>query len=286
MKVINDIDEMRGWSKKQRAANKVIGFVPTMGYLHEGHLSLIKRAKELSDVTVVSIYVNPAQFAPNEDYDRYPRDLKKDHERCNAEGVAAIFQPSNATMYADNHKTYIVSEEISQQLCGISRPTHFRGVTTIVAKLFNIIQPHYAVFGQKDAQQALIIRKMAADLNFDVKIEVAPTFREKDGLAMSSRNKYLTDAQRREATILYRSLLLAKDLFSRGNHDLTAMEKSMRNLIGSESGARIDYIECVNARTLGPAQPDQEETLVALAVFFDKTRLIDNIILPPAKTLK
>lgn len=277
---------MRGWSKNQRAQNRVIGFVPTMGYLHEGHVSLIKRAKELSDVTVVSIYVNPTQFTPDEDYERYPRDLKKDHERCADEGVAAIFQPANDTMYGDHHKTFVFSEGISQILCGISRPTHFRGVTTIVAKLFNIIRPHYAVFGQKDAQQALIIKKMVTDLNFDVKIEVVPTFREKDGLAMSSRNKYLTETQRGEANVLYRSLLLARDMFFRGNHDLTAIKKSMRALIETESGARIDYIECVNAQTLGPPRPEQEETLVALAAFFDKTRLIDNIILPPAKTLK
>ncbi|RLD14581.1 pantoate--beta-alanine ligase [candidate division KSB1 bacterium] len=284
MKVIKTIDDMRAWTHDVRQKGQKIGFVPTMGYLHQGHLTLIREAHKHADQIVVSIYVNPTQFGPNEDFDRYPRDFERDERLCRQEGVSAVFYPSNEEMYTPIHKTYITTEDLSNVLCGRSRPTHFRGVTTIVGKLFNIIQPHIAVFGQKDAQQAVIIKRMVEDLNFPVQIIVAPIVRETDGLAMSSRNKYLTPQQRREANVLFRSLKLAEKEYAAGNNDFTAIKQKMRQLIETESSGKIDYIEAVDANTLEAPNPETGDTLVALAVYFGATRLIDNTILKKRNT--
>lgn len=277
MKVIKTIFEMRRWSMAN--LTRSIGLVPTMGYLHEGHLSLIRVAKKQADLVVLSIYINPTQFAPGEDLDLYPRDFAADEQLCLAEGVDAVFYPPNEAMYLPDHKTYVITEDLAQRLCGSSRPTHFRGVTTIVAKLFNIIQPTVAVFGQKDAQQALIIRRIVQDLNFDVRVEVAPIVRETDGLALSSRNRYLTEQQRREAPVLQRSLQLAHEEYSRGNTDFGQIRKRMLELIREASSAKVDYIEFTDADTLTEADPTTKKILVALAAYFGQTRLIDNIIL-------
>jgi pantoate--beta-alanine ligase len=280
MKVINSIKDMRAWSKAQRRQDKIIGFVPTMGFLHEGHLSLIRKAKEHSDLTVISIFVNPAQFAPGEDLDQYPRDFERDEKLCAQEDVNVIFYPSNDNMYLDKHKTYVITEELSKKLCGKSRSTHFRGVTTIVAKLFNIVNPHIAVFGQKDAQQAVIIQRMVTDLNFDIQIIISPIIREADGLAMSSRNKYLNENERKQAAVLYRSLQSAKTEFEKDNRSLLEIKDKITAVIKNEPASRIDYVEIVDAQTLGSPDPGEGDMLIALAVFFGKTRLIDNIIVP------
>ncbi len=277
MKVINTISEMRQWRKAHESES--VGFVPTMGFLHEGHLSLIRVAKKKSQFVVLSIYVNPTQFAPDEDLEQYPRDFARDEQLCIREGVDVLFCPSNKAMYHPNHKTYVFTEGLSQQLCGKSRPAHFQGVTTIVAKLFNIIRPTLAVFGQKDAQQALIIRRMVQDLNFDMKIEVAPIIREKDGLALSSRNKYLSEQQRQEAPVLQQSLKYAKKEFETGNSDFKSIKEQMIKQISEHSSAKLDYIEFTDAETLSEVHPETKKILVALAVYFGQTRLIDNIIL-------
>lgn len=279
MKVIDNISAMRSWSNQMRQQGSKIAFVPTMGFLHKAHLSLIREAKRRCDVVAVSIYVNPAQFAQGEDLENYPRDFDRDERLCREEGVSALFYPTDKEMYSDSHKTYVVTEGLSQILCGRTRPTHFKGVATIVAKLFNIIQPHAAVFGQKDAQQAIIIRRMVEDLNFNVEIIVSPIIREADGLAMSSRNKYLSQKQRGQANVLYRSLKLAESEFESGNHNLESIKKQMLQLIESESNAKVDYVEMADAEILRPADSQRGNILVALAVFFDKIRLIDNTTL-------
>ncbi len=279
MKVIKTIPQMRDWSRQQNSNGFSIGFVPTMGYLHEGHLSLIREAKKHAQKIVVSIYVNPTQFAPGEDLDAYPRDFKRDEQLCAAEGVDAVFYPSNEEMYLPQHKTFVITEELATKLCGQSRPTHFRGVTTIVAKLFNIVQPQVAVFGQKDAQQAIIIRRMVEDLNFPVQIITAPIVREADGLAMSSRNKYLSIRERQEAVFINRSLELARKSFSSGIRDLEAIRAQMEALLQKNTSARIDYIEFTDAETLGRPMPQEAPVLLAVAAYFGKTRLIDNTIL-------
>ncbi len=279
MKVIRTISEMRAWSQEMHRQNKFIAFVPTMGYLHEGHLSLIDEAQRHADVIVVSIFVNPTQFAPNEDLDRYPRNFERDERLCSQHGVAVIFYPSVEEMYPPGHKTYVITEDLSGVLCGRTRPTHFRGVTTIVAKLFNIVEPQVAVFGQKDAQQAVIIRRMVEDLNFDIQMVVAPIVREKDGLAMSSRNKYLSAEERAQALVLSRSLRMAREEFVQGNGNLDDIKQKMVKMISEQPLARIDYVEAVDAATLEPLQQAEGRTvLLAVAVFFGQTRLIDNII--------
>lgn len=279
MKVIKSVQEMQQWALQQKRAGRRTGLVPTMGYLHDGHISLMRACRPECDRSVVSIFVNPAQFAPNEDLDRYPRDFARDEAICKEEGVDVVFYPLPDEMYGPDFRTYVVTEELSKVLCGRSRPTHFRGVTTVVAKLFNIILPDIAVFGQKDAQQAIIIRRMVADLNFPVQIKIAPIVREQDGLAMSSRNKYLTPEQRLQATVLYRSLQSARTEFHKGNRNTEQIRQLVTESIRSEPLARIDYVELVDAETLGPPRPDRGPVLLALAVFFGTTRLIDNIIL-------
>ncbi len=277
MKVINTIPEMRRW--RQGNSSHTTALVPTMGFLHEGHLSLIREAKEKAELTVVSIYVNPTQFAPGEDLDKYPRDFERDEALCRAEGVDVVFYPSNNEMYPAGHKTYVVTDDLAGILCGQSRPTHFRGVTTIVAKLFNIIRPDTAVFGQKDAQQALIIRRMNTDLNFGINIVTAPIVRETDGLAMSSRNKYLSDQHRKEAAVLYQSLQMARREFESGKRDFVTIKNKMQDHILQNSSANIDYIEYRDAETLDSVNAETESILFLLAAYFGKTRLIDNIIL-------
>lgn len=279
MKVIDTIEAMRKLVLLQKKKGKRVGLVPTMGYLHDGHLSLVREAKKHCDFLVVSIYVNPTQFAPGEDLDQYPRDFRRDNDLCLQEGVDVIFFPANEEMYSPEHKTYVVTEELSGLLCGSSRPTHFRGVTTVVTKLFHIVQPDVAVFGQKDYQQAVIIKKMVQDLNFDVEIVLCPVVREEDGLALSSRNKYLDKKQRAQANVLYRSLLLAERVYNAGNRDGTAIIKMMEDLINSSAQAKIDYIALADADTLAEAQPGKRDSVMAVAVYFGKTRLIDNIIL-------
>lgn len=271
----------------QRAGVRV-GLVPTMGYLHAGHLSLVRRARRLvgkSGKVVLSIYVNPTQFGPKEDFSRYPRDFKRDAKLCRIQGVDVIFAPSNKEMYPANGEgafsTYVVEEKLSRGMEGASRPTHFRGVTTIVAKLFNILQPSLAVFGAKDYQQAAIIKQMVRDLNFALKIIVTPIFRETDGLAMSSRNKYLEGDLRRQAIVLWRSIQKAQDAVKKSPRPLNAanLKANLKKFIEREPAAQLDYVEFFDPRTLVPLQKVSRGTHMALAVFVGKTRLIDNAAL-------
>jgi len=255
-----------------------IGFVPTMGYLHEGHLRLVRAARRQSDFVVVSIFVNPIQFGPKEDFRRYPRDFNRDRRLLESAGTDFVFCPGVEEMYPEGFASVVEVERLGEGLCGKSRPGHFRGVTTVVAKLFNVVLPDVAVFGAKDAQQAFVIRRMTRDLGFQTRVVILPTAREKDGLAMSSRNVYLTPEQRAEAPALHRSLLLAKRLIGQGERNAVKVKAAMRRLIRRESGGRIDYVEMVDTDELRSVRAIEGETLVALAVFFGKTRLIDNVI--------
>ncbi len=278
-KVIKTIAAMRRQSRQWQREGRSIAFVPTMGFLHEGHLSLIRKGRELADVSVVSIYVNPTQFAPGEDLDKYPRDFERDIRLCAEEQVDVVFFPSNEEMYPGGYQTFVLNESLSDKLCGRTRPTHFKGVTTIVAKLFNIVDADYALFGRKDAQQALIIRNMARDLNFRTEIIVAPIVREPDGLAMSSRNKYLSPAQRQQALVLNESLRRVEALWREGERDIDRLKKEMATAIESRPECRVDYISFVDADTLENAGDDSKKILLALAVFVGNTRLIDNTLL-------
>ena len=256
-----------------------IGFVPTMGYLHEGHLGLVRAARRQADFVVVSIFVNPIQFGPKEDYRRYPRDFSRDRRLLESAGADFIFYPDVRGMYPEGFATFVEVERLGEGLCGKSRPGHFRGVTTVVTKLFNIVLPDVAVFGAKDAQQAFVIRRMTRDLDFRTRIVILPTARERDGLAMSSRNVYLTPEQRAEAPVLHRSLVLARHMIEQGERKAAEVKFAMRRLIRRESGGRIDYVEMVDTDELRPVRIIKGETLVALAVFFGKTRLIDNTVI-------
>lgn len=279
MKVFKSIAEMHAWSQETQRAAKTIGLVPTMGFLHEGHLSLIRASVKNADKTVVSIFVNPAQFGPNEDFEAYPRDFERDLSLCKAAGVDVVFAPDKATVYHPQHQTYVKNDLISQLLCGKTRPIHFRGVTTVVTKLFNIIDPDVAVFGQKDAQQSIIIKNMVRDLNFKTQIVVEPIIREKDGLAMSSRNKYLSESQRRNAVILYQSLKFAEQELLKPGAKTESIKDEIIRRINNTADCRVDYVEFVNADTLLPQIKKGDKVLLALAVFVGTTRLIDNIIL-------
>jgi pantoate--beta-alanine ligase len=284
MQIVSSIAAMQRLAKKWQRVGTCIGFVPTMGYLHEGHLSLVKRARQAagkSGKVVVSIYVNPTQFGPKEDLSKYPRDLKRDLKLLRELNVDVVFTPSDAEMYPSKSEnkfsTYVAEEKLSQTMEGVSRPTHFRGVTTVVAKLFNIVLPDAAVFGQKDFQQAAIIKSMVADLNFPVKIIVAPTLREKDGLAMSSRNKYLTGDLRRQATVLWSAIQTAQVAVRKSKSISAAKLKAdLKKLIESEPDAKLDYVEFFEMETLSPVSKVTRGTHMALAVFIGKTRLIDN----------
>ncbi len=284
MKVISNAKDMQRFSDEVRSAGKKIGLVPTMGYLHEGHLSLVDAAKTLSDVLVMSVYVNPTQFAPTEDLASYPRDFARDERLAEERGVDVVFAPADVVMYPEEHLAFVEVEKVARTLEGEFRPTHFRGVTTVVAKLFNIVKPHVAVFGQKDAQQAFIIGKMVRDLNFDIDIVVAPIVREEDGLALSSRNVYLKPDERAEATVLYRSLKLAEALVGKGETRLVRVRSEMVRLISAGSKGKIDYISFVDPETFGKIEEtgSLERVLALLAVRFGKTRLIDNMYLSTA----
>ncbi len=258
---------------------KKIGFVPTMGYLHEGHLKLIDIAKAHSDFVAVSIFVNPTQFGPTEDFASYPRDFERDRKLCEERGADLIFAPEVSEMYPEQSLITFQIAKLADHLCGARRPGHFNGVILVVSKLFNIVQPDVAVFGQKDAQQLLIIKRLVQDLNFPVKIIAAPTVREPDGLAMSSRNVYLSPTQRAQSTVLYKSLQRAKALLESGERDATKIISEIEKLIATASDAQIDYIEIVSTTDLQPVVNIDGQILIALAVYFGKARLIDNIVL-------
>ena len=276
MEVIKTIPEMK---TIRRRLQGTVGFVPTMGYLHEGHMSLVRKAKSENKTVVVSIYVNPTQFGPKEDLSKYPRDMKRDLAMLEKEGTDIVFFPSDKEIYPAGYDTWVIVENLTKPLEGDSRPTHFRGVTTIVNKLFNIVQPSNAYFGQKDAQQALVITKMAKDLNMNLNVIICPTLREPDGLAMSSRNVYLTPEQRKGAPVLYKSLILAKDLYTKGERDSPKILKQMTSLIQKEPLANIDYISINDTDSLAELKTIGKSALVSMAVKFGNTRLIDNIIL-------
>lgn len=269
---------MQGISDSLRAQDKTIGFVPTMGFLHEGHLSLVDAANKNADITIVSIFVNPTQFTPDEDFEDYPRDMKRDKELLEERGCSFLFYPQKEEMYREHYKTEVEVKDLSQLLCGVKRKIHFRGVTTVVAKLFNIIKPHIAVFGQKDGQQSIIIKRMVRDLNFDIKIIVAPTVREKDGLALSSRNMYLSKKEREEAPIIYSSLKEAERMIKDGVREPEKIKKRMREMISAKETAQIEYIEIVDTEELRSLEEIKGEVLVAVACQFGKARLIDNIM--------
>ncbi len=279
MKTITSIHTLQKVLRKARKQNKTIGFVPTMGALHEGHLSLIRSARRENELVVVSIFVNPAQFGPSEDFRKYPRDLKLDSKLCAKEKTDIIFFPSAREIYPSGYRTFVTVEGLSGLLCGRSRPGHFRGVATVVAKLLNIVGPSNAYFGQKDAQQAIIIKKLVRDLDMPVRIRVMPTVREKDGLAMSSRNIYLNAAERKEALALHQSLELAKSLVKKGVKDSAKIIEEMKRLIKSKKSARIDYVSIVALKDLEPVRKINGPCLIAEAVWIGKTRLIDNIII-------
>ncbi len=279
MITIGRIAQMREVSKRAREEGKLIALVPTMGFFHEGHLSLIRKANEVGDLVVVSSFVNPSQFGPGEDYENYPRDPERDRRLAQENGTDILFSPSVEEMYPQGHSTWVEVEGLTEVLCGKSRPGHFRGVTTVVAKLFLIVQPHYAIFGQKDYQQAQVIKRMVEDLNFDLKILVEPIVREPDGLAMSSRNLYLTPAQRREATILYRSLLRAKELVEGGERDAERVSALIKGMIAPLPSAKIDYVSVVDGENLRPLSKLTGKVLIALAVKIGRARLIDNILI-------
>jgi len=268
---------MQKYSRGLKRQNKKIGFVPTMGYLHEGHLSLVSRSIKENDITVASIFVNPLQFGPKEDFKKYPRAIKADEAMLKKAGVNALFYPTAAGMYREPYYTYVDVERLSEPLCGKSRPGHFKGVATVVAKLFNLVTPDIAYFGQKDAQQAIIIRKMAEDLNMGIKIKTVPTVREKSGLAVSSRNAYLNPEEKKDAAILYKSLLLAKRMIKGGRGSAGEIITKMKALIKQKRSARIDYVEIVDEKTLKPVRKVHGSILIALAVYIGKTRLIDNL---------
>ncbi len=271
---------VRAYSDAQRRAGKKIGFVPTMGYLHQGHMSLVEYAAHENDVVIVSIYVNPTQFAPTEDLAKYPRDFEKDKALCENAGVAMIFFPTNESMYPNGFNTYVVPEALSQNLCGKSRPIHFRGVCTVVTKLFNIVNPDAAYFGQKDYQQYKIIEQMVVDLNMTTRTVPCPIVRESDGLAMSSRNVYLSVDERRFALSISQALGMARDMLSAGERKASVILEVMHTHIEKTGIARVDYLQCVNETTLEDVENIDcvAKVVFACAVYFGKTRLIDNMV--------
>jgi len=276
MRTIETIAEVK---EARREFQGVVGFVPTMGYLHEGHLALVRRARMESDYVVVSIFVNPTQFGPQEDFQRYPKDIPRDLGLLKKEGVDLVFIPSVEQMYPAGFSTYVEEGRLTRRREGASRPTHLRGVTTVVAKLFNIIEPTRAYFGQKDAQQALVVKKMVDDLNMNLEIVAVPTVREADGLAMSSRNTYLNAQERQAATILWKSLCLAEEVWAQGERDANRVREKMTKLIESEPLASIDYVSIADAWALGELEEILPPALVSLAVKIGPVRLIDNVTL-------
>ncbi|HPM41104.1 MAG TPA: pantoate--beta-alanine ligase [bacterium] len=279
MITLTNPDEVRAWSRKERAAGRRVAFVPTMGALHEGHLSLVREGKRIAESVVVSIYVNPTQFGPNEDLARYPRDLEGDVAKLSSAGADAVYLPSDEAMYPKGAQTFVTVEGISKPLCGLSRPGHFRGVATVVAKLLVMVEPDVALFGEKDFQQLAVIRTMVRDLSIPVEIVGCPIVRERDGLAMSSRNAYLSKEERAAALSLSRSLEIARAMVSAGEREAAKIVAAVRKEIEGTGLARIDYAEIVDPETLEKKTELSGAALVALAVFFGKTRLIDNALL-------
>ena len=279
MLIITSPADMQDWSRRQRAAGRVIGLVPTMGYLHEGHLSLVRLARSRADAVVVSLFVNPTQFGPKEDFSRYPRDLERDRALCEREGVEVLFMPGAAYMYPAGYSVFINEERLSTGLCGASRPGHFRGVCTVVAKLFNLVLPDLAVFGEKDAQQLRVIRRMVRDLNFPVTIVPGPIMREADGVAMSSRNVLLKPDERRQAVQLSRALARAAEAFAAGERSAARIKDLVRAELSAAPLGRIDYVELVDDESLEPIDLLERPAVLALAVYFSATRLIDNTVL-------
>jgi len=277
VKIFNSPEDMQKFSISEKLNGKKISFVPTMGYLHEGHLSLMREGKKYGDILVISIFVNPTQFGPNEDLNRYPRDFEGDLKKCESVGVDAIFYPTNENMYNKDFQTYVEVKKVTQNLCGLSRPIHFRGVATVVAKLFNIVQPDYAFFGEKDFQQLVVIKQMVKDLNFPIEIIGCPIVREHDGLAMSSRNAYLNDEERKQALCLYKSILKVKELFHNGIKNSKKLIDEAVKIIKSHPLAEIDYVKIVDINTMEDIEGEiNKDALYALAVKIGKTRLIDN----------
>lgn len=282
MRKVTTLDELRD---SRLSLDGTVGFVPTMGYLHEGHLSLIRRARDECKHVVVSIFVNPAQFGPQEDLAKYPRDLEKDFrlisslETPSSASEIVVWTPTPEIMYPPGYQTWVEVEAMTKPLEGAMRPGHFRGVTTVVAKLFNAVQPHKAYFGQKDAQQVAVIRRMTLDLNFPIEIVVCPTMREADGLAMSSRNVYLDAEQRKAATVLFRSLSAAKALYEAGERDAEKVRRKMKEVLAGEPLAETQYVSCADYDTLEELTEIKGKTLLSMAVFIGKTRLIDNFVL-------
>lgn len=278
MKIVKTIDEVRQIVGQWKKEGLTVGLVPTMGFLHEGHKSLIDKAVSQNDKVVVSDFVNPTQFGEGEDLDAYPRDIERDAALCEEAGASLIFNPEPSEMYFDDCATYVNIESLSDELCGKSRPIHFKGVCTVVSKLFNIVKPDKAYFGQKDAQQLAIIKRMVRDLNFDVEIVGCPIVREADGLAKSSRNTYLSEKERKAALILSKAVFLGKELAENGETDAEKIVNKMIELISSEPMAKIDYVQAVDAISVKPVKTIEGSVLVAMAVYIGKTRLIDNFI--------
>lgn len=279
MTVVRDPAKMQELANSMRKTGAVIGFVPTMGFLHEGHVSLLRAARRQSDAVVLSIFVNPTQFGPDEDLERYPRDMERDERIAREEGVDYIFYPEPDTMYPSGFQTYVTVEQLTRSHCAVSRPVHFRGVSTVCAKLFNIVQPYRAFFGQKDYQQAAVIRRMVGDLNLNLEIVVLPTVREADGLAMSSRNAYLGPDERKDALCLHEALQLAKKMVRGGETGAGNIVAAMREHIERRPLARVDYVSIADTHTLEEVNTIQKEAVALLAAFVGKTRLIDNEIL-------
>lgn len=278
MNIVKTISEVRNEVKNWRRQGLSVGLVPTMGYLHEGHKSLIDRACKENDKVVVSVFVNPTQFGPGEDLATYPRDIQRDAALCEDAGAALIFNPEPEEMYFDDFHTYVTMESLSDELCGITRPIHFRGVCTVVSKLFHIVAPDRAYFGQKDAQQLAIIKRMVRDLNFDIEIVGCPIVREADGLAKSSRNTYLNPEERKAALVLSKAVGLGQELIQKGERNADVIVEKMKQLIEEEPLAKIDYVQAVHAISIQPVAEIKGTVLVAMAVYIGKTRLIDNFI--------
>lgn len=279
MKNIRLVTEMENYSRQARRKKQKIGFVPTMGAFHEGHLSLMRAAKKECDIVIVSVFVNPLQFSPNEDFDKYPRDMPQDKKLAEEAGVSVLFAPSADEMYPENFSTHIeVEARCARSLCAERRAGHFKGVTTIVAKLFNICRPNAAYFGQKDAQQAVIVKKMVRDLNMPITIRVMPIIREEDGLAMSSRNVYLSTEERIQAAALYNALKEARNIIASGENSAACVKNKIEQTLKKEKKLKIDYTEIVNGETLESVDRIESNTLIAMAVFVGETRLIDNIM--------
>lgn len=281
MEIAHKIESARAFSRAARAREARVALVPTMGALHEGHLSLVRAARAKADTVVVSIFVNPTQFGPNEDFAKYPRNLERDCELLQHEGVNLVFAPSADEIYPPGDTTWVEVQGLSERLCGRSRPGHFRGVTTVVSKLFHIIEPDVAFFGQKDAAQVAIIRRMARDLHIPVDIAVGPIVRESDGLAMSSRNSYLSPEERKSALVLHRSLTRVQVQFDKGERDTGKLISTAKEEFAAEPAARVDYSEIVDPNTLEAVERIKDRSLVAVAAFLGRTRLIDNILLEP-----